>query len=142
MIKPVSAGWREAPQTPGGWTYSAEPGGSAVRFGQPDAAPQLVIRCERGRPAILIQRESLGSGTLPAAITTSSGARRLSAAPASGSTVAQNAPILFEVALAATDSLLDAMAFSRGRFMVEMGGAPTLVLPAWAEIGRVIEDCR
>lgn len=142
MTKPVSAGWRDAPQTPGTWTYSAEPGGSAVRFGQPGVAPQLVIRCERGRPAVLIQREGSGSGTLPAAITTSSGARQLSAAPSSGRSAGQNAPILFEMALNASDSLLDAMAFSRGRFMLEMGGTPTLVLPAWAEIGRVVEDCR
>ncbi len=113
-----------------------------MRFGQPGAAPQLVIRCERERPAVLIQREGTGSDTMPAAITTSSGARRLSAAPAGGKTMSPNGPILFEMALAVSDSLLDAMAFSRGRFMVEMGGAPTLVLPAWAEIGRVIEDCR
>ncbi len=142
MSKPVTAGWRDAAQTPGAWTYATEPGGSAARFGLPGAAPLLVLRCDRARPAVMIQRESLGSGTLPASVTTSSGARRLSAAPASGSPKAQNAPILFEVALAATDPLLDAMAFSRGRFLFEMGGAPVLILPAWAELGRVIEDCR
>lgn len=146
MIKPVTAGWRDAPQTPGAWAYAAEPGGSAARFGLPGAAPLLVLRCDRARPAVVIQRESLGSGTLPAplpvSVTTSSGARRLSAAPASGSPKAQNEPILFEVSLDAKDPLLDAMAFSRGRFLFEMGSAPALSLPAWAELGRVIEDCR
>jgi hypothetical protein len=142
MTRPVAAGWRDAPQTPGVWTYAAEPGGSAVRFGRPGTAPLLVMRCDRARSAVLIQRPSLGSGTLPAAITTTSGARRIGAAPIGGSPMAQNAPILFEMALNASDPLLDSMAFSRGRFMVELGGAPTLVLPAWAEIGRVIEDCR
>jgi hypothetical protein len=142
LTKPVTANWRDAAQTSGAWTYAAEPGGSAVRFGLPGAAPLLVIRCERGRPAVLIQREGIGPGTLPAAITTSSGAWQLRAAPSSSAPAAQNAPILFEIALNASDPLLDAMAFSRGRFMAEMGGAPTLVLPAWAEIGRVIEDCR
>lgn len=44
--------------------------------------------------------------------------------------------------LRAGDPLLDAMAFSRGRFAIEVNGLPTLYLPAWAEIGRVIEDCR
>ena len=44
--------------------------------------------------------------------------------------------------LAVTDPLLDAMAFSRGRFVVEQPGQAPLVLPPYAEIGRVIEDCR
>jgi len=26
--------------------------------------------------------------------------------------------------------------------MLEVSGLPTLVLPAWAEVGKVIEDCR
>jgi hypothetical protein len=44
--------------------------------------------------------------------------------------------------LGAQDSLLDAMGYSRGRFIVEQAGLPTLVIPAWPEIERVIEDCR
>lgn len=40
------------------------------------------------------------------------------------------------------DPLLDAMAFSRGRFLVETAGAPYLAIPAWAEVARVTEDCR
>ena len=148
--KPAPAGWRDAAQTPGAWTYAAESGGSAARFGVPGAAPLLVMRCDRTRPAVLIQRPSAGSGqgsgqgsaTIPAAITTSSVSRRLGAVAAPGSSAAQNAPLLFEITLGAADPLLDGIAFSRGRFMVEMSGAPTLYLPAWAEIGRLIEDCR
>jgi hypothetical protein len=34
------------------------------------------------------------------------------------------------------------MVFSRGRFTVEVPGAPMLVIPAWPEPARVIEDCR
>jgi hypothetical protein len=44
--------------------------------------------------------------------------------------------------LGARDTLLDAMGYSRGRFVVESSGVPTLVVPAWAEILRVAEDCR
>lgn len=44
--------------------------------------------------------------------------------------------------LSATDPLLDELAFSRGRFAVEAAGVPQLVIPAWAELARVIEDCR
>jgi hypothetical protein len=46
------------------------------------------------------------------------------------------------VSLSPRDALLDAMAFSRGRFIVEQPGQPSLVVPAWAEFGRVVEDCR
>ena len=45
-------------------------------------------------------------------------------------------------ALPAQDPLLDAMGFSRGRFIVELGGQAPLVVPAWAEVLRVTEDCR
>ena len=37
---------------------------------------------------------------------------------------------------------LDAIAFSRGRFLVSVKGAADLVIPSWPEIARVIEDCR
>ena len=43
---------------------------------------------------------------------------------------------------AASDTVLDQIAYSRGRFAVEAQGLDTLILPAWAEVGRVIEDCR
>lgn len=43
--------------------------------------------------------------------------------------------------LTANDPLLDAMAFSRGRFVLEQVSR-RWVLPAYAEVGRVIEDCR
>ena len=42
----------------------------------------------------------------------------------------------------ARDPLLDAMAFSKGRFAIEIAGLPTLYAPSWAEVTRVIEDCR
>jgi hypothetical protein len=44
--------------------------------------------------------------------------------------------------LPASDRILDQIAFSRGRFTVEVPGQPMLVLPAWPEPARVVEDCR
>jgi hypothetical protein len=38
--------------------------------------------------------------------------------------------------------LLDALANSRGRIGFAAGAEPPLVVPAWPEIARVIEDCR
>ena len=51
-------------------------------------------------------------------------------------------PPYVALALTASDPLLDAMGFSRGRFVIEQAGAAPLVVPAWAEIERVTEDCR
>ena len=51
-------------------------------------------------------------------------------------------PPVIALTLAARDGLLDAMAFSRGRFAVETAGLPTLYVPSWTEVSRVIEDCR
>ena len=132
--------WRDLPQTPGSWTYTAESTGSAVRFGQPGAGPLILMRCDRSRPAIVVQRAGFAAGAVPATITTSSTSRHLTASPTGNA--APSGITAFEIAFNVRDPLLDAIAFSRGRFMVEMGGAQTLVLPAWSELGRVIEDCR
>jgi hypothetical protein len=43
---------------------------------------------------------------------------------------------------AAGDGALDQIAFSRGRFAVEAPGLASLIVPAWPEVTRVIEDCR
>ncbi len=40
------------------------------------------------------------------------------------------------------DPILDAMAFSRGRILLETDGHTPIILPAWAEITRIVEDCR
>jgi hypothetical protein len=40
------------------------------------------------------------------------------------------------------DTLLDAMAFSKGRFAIEIAGMRTLYIPSYPEVTRVIEDCR
>ena len=103
------------------------PGGSVAGFGVAAAAPIVTFRCDRaaGRVAIVV-----AAATVPAVtIRTSTTLRSL---PIAGG----------ESVLAATDPLLDAIGFSRGRFVIERAGAAPLVLPAWAEIERVTEDCR
>jgi len=49
---------------------------------------------------------------------------------------------LLSAPLQANDKLLDGLAQSRGRIAVGISGQPMLVAPAWAEIGRVVEECR
>jgi hypothetical protein len=42
----------------------------------------------------------------------------------------------------ATDPGFNWIAYSRGRISVEARGTARLILPVWAEVSRVIEDCR
>jgi hypothetical protein len=65
-----------------------------------------------------------------------SGDRLLDAVPGGG-----QLPTLV-ARLSAHDPFLDAIAFSKGRFAVEVQGLDPLYLPAWPEVTRVIEDCR
>jgi hypothetical protein len=65
------------------------------------------------------------------------------------SAMTRNVPASFNPAtmrlsadVAASDQLLDAIVFSRGRFGVSVSNQPPLVLPSWAEPQKVIEDCR
>jgi hypothetical protein len=51
-------------------------------------------------------------------------------------------PPLVAAELAASDPHLDMMAYSRGKFVVQIKGTPDLVVPSWPEIARVVEDCR
>ncbi|MDR2856874.1 MAG: hypothetical protein LBV50_03390 [Novosphingobium sp.] len=130
-LRPTTADWRQAPVTPGDWNWSMESGRSTARF----AGGMLVLRCDRAGTVTLI-RAGAAAGPVPMTITTSSGARTLSASPLPGS-----APAL-AVTLEAGDPVLDAMIFSRGRFMVEAPGLAPIHIPSWPEIGRVVEDCR
>lgn len=104
-------------------------------FGPGDAT-LFAMTCNRTAGTISLIRTGTSPVGLPMTVATSTETRPLSAEPAP-----QGQPQLV-TSLAARDPLLDAMAFSRGRFSVEVNGLPTLYLPAWAEVGRVIEDCR
>jgi hypothetical protein len=124
------AAWADAPLSPGRWVYQrGQSGGSRALFGPPNA-PSFLVACEAGR-TISFTRRGLGSGTLT--VRTSSTARSLPATRSQEGVRAQ---------LPANDPLLDAIAFSRGRFAVEAQGAQPLVIPAWPELARVVEDCR
>lgn len=108
-----SADWRDLPLAPGDWSYES---GTARYSG-------FSLRCDAGRGQVVL---SLAGASGPLRLRTTYGERIL--APGG--------------ALPATDPLLDDMAFSRGRFTVGAGDATTLVLPAWPEPARVVEDCR
>ncbi|SFP46845.1 hypothetical protein [Sphingomonas rubra] len=131
---PPAADWRDRPFTPGTWTYRQDARGSIALFGQAGQDAAATLRCDRGARLLYLSRT--GSVAAPLTIRTTSTTRTAAVQPTGGT------PPYVALALAARDPLLDAMAFSRGRFTLEQAGTRPLVLPAWAEIGRVIEDCR
>jgi DNA-binding transcriptional LysR family regulator len=130
------ADWRDAPQTPGVWTWALVSGRSTASFGLPGAAPFAVLSCDRAAGQVQLVRAGSAATAVPLAVATSNLRRPLMSDPA------RSPAGWLVVVLTARDPLLDAMAFSRGRFALEAAGLETLYLPAWPELSRVIEDCR
>ncbi|MEZ5742646.1 MAG: hypothetical protein R3D89_02640 [Sphingomonadaceae bacterium] len=129
---PPTIDWRQAPLTPGDWTWSMEGGRSVARFG----GSTFVMRCDARGQTVSFMRPGNASAAVPVTVRSSDGDRPLSGQPQAGS------PPMIVVTVPARDPVLDAMAFSRGRFAVETAGLQTLVIPSWPEVSRVIEDCR
>lgn len=130
----AAADWRDWPVTPGNWVYRQDDRGSIALFGRVGEDADLTLRCDRNRMRVYFSRRGEAAG--PLVIRTSSTLRSVDAMPTGGT------PAYVAADLAPRDPLLDAMGHTRGRFVVEMAGVPALVVPAWGEILRVIEDCR
>lgn len=129
---PFAGHWMDAPATPGDWSYRD----GTASFGQPGAQPLLTLRCDRPGGAIEIARAGSAVAALQMRVLTEFQDRALDAVPGRGD------PATIVARIPAQDPLLDAMAFSKGRFAVEITGVPTLYAPSWAEVTRAIEDCR
>lgn len=123
--------WRDMPQTPGDWRYES----GIARFGA-GGNTLFAMACNRTAGTVTLLRTGSAASPVPMSVITTSIARAMTAQP-----VPSGQPQL-QAALPANDALLDAMAFSRGRFAIDVNGLPSLYLPAWPEVGRVIEDCR
>jgi hypothetical protein len=128
--------WRDWPVTAGTWDYRQDARGSIALFGARGGDAEFTIRCDRLRRQLYLSRRGASPGNLQMTIRTSSTMRALAVAPAGG------APAYMATPLAPDDALIDAMGFSRGRFVVDLPPMPALVIPAWAEVLRVAEDCR
>jgi hypothetical protein len=127
---PPPLDWQDAPPSPGDWSYRAEGAGSSAAFGVA-AGPTFIFRCDAGRSISLVRAGASSGSSL--IIRTTFGNRALPATVQPDGLVAS---------LAAADPLLDQMVFSRGRFAVQAEGQTLLIVPAWPEPARVIEDCR
>ncbi|MEQ5786283.1 hypothetical protein J3454_00090 [Erythrobacter sp. NFXS35] len=127
---PATDNWMDAPATPGTWRYIAEDGSSVAEFLSPDNERLAAISCAYGREVFVAV---YGASAGPITIRTETATR---------TQVASLSGMVTRTLMAPGDPLLDAMALSKGRFAIEAGGQPPLYLPAWAEVSRVIEDCR
>ena len=118
----------------GNWSYAPARDGSEAVFTNASGSPQLWVYCTRATRRITISRAATAAA--PAInVWTSSQTRSIPSSfnPATGR---------LTIEVAAFDSLLDAIASSRGRIAFTVGPQPPLVVPPWAEPARVIEDCR
>lgn len=136
---PPPADWRDAGQSPGTWRWSISTAGrSTASFGQAGQAPLVTLSCDRPTRTTILWTTGpalpLTGEPLPLVLTTTDTRRLMSATPSAGGGLS--------VRFAPGDPLLDGIAFSRGRFMLESAGSAPLYLPSWPELSRVIEDCR
>jgi len=126
---PLASDWNDWPFTPGDWSYRRSDQGTLAMFG----TAQIVLRCDFARRTVLLRVDgAVGSVT----VRTTTATRSIAVA------TSVNAATDGGAMLPANDTLLDAMAFSRGRIVIERAGKPPIVAPPQGEIGRVIEDCR
>lgn len=118
----------------GNWTYAATDDGSEATFLNSTGQAQMALRCNRTAGRVTISKAATGAAPF-LSIWTSTQTRNLPASfnPGTGRVTAD---------ITAYDPLLDAIALSRGRLAVGISGQPPLVVPAWAEAARVVEDCR
>jgi len=128
---PQATDWRDIALTPGDWRYVPSGEGSEAVFAMAGGGDAFLLRCNRAARRIQLVRPAGGGSQLR--IRTSFGARAFPGVALGGGVAAE---------LPASEPFLDSMAFSRGRFSVESDSGAMLVLPAWPEPARVIEDCR
>lgn len=134
----IAADWRDWPLTIGDWVYRRDNRGSLALFGPPGGDAHFVIRCDVDKHRIFLSRAGnfAGGDTGRMTIRTTTALQTYTLANSSED------PPFAAAELTITDQHLDAMAFSRGRFIISVKGSPDLVIPAWPEFARVVEDCR
>jgi hypothetical protein len=136
---PANVGeWRDWPLTPGDWVYRQDSRGSLALFGPKGQDALFLIRCDTGAHRVFLSRSgALADGeTSRMTIRATTGTQSYKASGTGGK------PAYVASEVTARDPQLDAMSFSRGRFIVSVQGVRDLVVPAWPEFARVVEDCR
>ncbi len=119
---------------PGSWSYARMARGSAARFGTEAGAYGFAIECETGDRSIVLRilRVNPSAPDATAVLRASSTLKSVAVTGGGAFGIAR---------LTARDPILDALAFSRGKFGVAIDGRERW-LPTWPELTRVVEDCR
>jgi len=131
----LTGDWNDWPFTPGIWTYRRDGRTSVAQFGAPGRNATINFRCDAQNRRVTLSREASAPGARMV-IRTSSMTKTMAA------TASDASPAYLAADIVTTDPILDAMAFSRGRVLVDMEGQQPVILPTWAEIARIVEDCR
>lgn len=126
--------WTDWPLAAGDWVYRQDDRGSIALFGVPNADALLTLRCDAARQRIILAR---AGGTAGSMVIRSSSMMKEFTGSQAGGTVPYIATEIMP-----RDPILDAMIFSRGRIAVEVTGQSPLAIPSWAEMSRLVEDCR
>ncbi|PXA83829.1 hypothetical protein DMC47_42250 [Nostoc sp. 3335mG] len=135
---PPQQDWRDVPLTPGDWSWRGTAGQSSIaQYGAAGQVAVFALRCDPSSRNIVFSRGGLAPTPSAAmSFTTSYGSFAYTGANGGGQ------PPAIVAQASARDPHMDQIAFSRGRFLVDVAGQPRLVLPAWPEVARVIQDCR
>jgi len=130
----IAQGVSTATPIAGDWSYAPAADGSEAAFANGSGSQQLFVHCTRATRRVTIARPAAVAAT-SMRVWTSSLERSVPSSfnPATGR---------LTIDLANFDPLLDAIVSSRGRVAFTVGTQPSLVVPPWAELARVIEDCR
>lgn len=128
-----SLGWQDLPMSQGSWSLHLAGNGTEAVFGS--GSPGFIIRCDLQGRQVRLLRPGVTTGNVMTLRTTEA-QKSLPIA------ITQDGSATPHVVLSAQDPMLDHIAFSRGRFSVEVPGMPMLMMPPWPELARVIDDCR
>jgi hypothetical protein len=131
---PLQSNLEYAQPIAGDWAYSAAADGSEATFSNSSGQPQLTIRCTLSTRRVALVKAAAGAS--PTIWVWTSSQKKVLPASYDASAARVTAD------LGANDSLLDAIASSRGRIGFSTSGLAALIVPPWGEVGRVIEDCR
>ena len=134
-VKPAGH-WLDWPLAAGDWVYRQDDRGSLALFGATGQDATVTLRCDRGRQRIYLSIRGNVASPTTLTMRSSSTTKQWAAAPTGG------APNYVAAEIMPRDPGLDAMLYSRGRIALEVPGLASIAIPNWAEMDRVVEDCR
>ncbi|XUU59814.1 hypothetical protein ACRAQ6_09560 [Erythrobacter sp. HA6-11] len=136
IMEQLPENWMDQPRAPGDWTYERESSETFALYGEGRDNMRAIIRCDLRTRQVGIGMFGVQTSSARMQIHTETLSRTLEA------TQRESAMPLVAAEVDANNRLLDAMAITKGNFAMQVDGARILYLPGWAEVTRVIEDCR